>query len=134
MSEKTVTVYLKPLLTTDEPSPLGTGQGPSPMQLLCALVGNCLVDSLLFTLRKFKQLPEPLTCMVVAEVGKDAERQIRVLNMAASLHLGVAGSQLEHWDRVLEQFESVCTVTQSVRQSIPIAITVYDAAGGCLKR
>jgi len=43
-----------PVLTGDEPVPLGTGLGPSPVQLLCAAVGNCLSDSLLFALRKFK--------------------------------------------------------------------------------
>ena len=43
-----------PLLTSDEPAPLGTGLGPSPVQMLCAAVGNCLSDSLLFAFRKFK--------------------------------------------------------------------------------
>ena len=41
-------------LLTDEPAPLGTGQGPSPVQLLATAIGNCLTDSLLFALRKFK--------------------------------------------------------------------------------
>ena len=55
-----------PSLLADEPAPLGTGQGPSPVQLLAAAVGNCLSDSLLFALRKFKQTPEPLHCTVDA--------------------------------------------------------------------
>ncbi len=42
-------------LIADEPAPLGGGAGPSPVQLLAASVGNCLADSLLFALRKFKQ-------------------------------------------------------------------------------
>jgi uncharacterized OsmC-like protein len=29
-----------PVLTGDEPAPLGAGLGPSPVQLLCASVGN----------------------------------------------------------------------------------------------
>ena len=33
-----------PVLTGDEPAPLGTGLGPSPVQLLSAAVGNCLSD------------------------------------------------------------------------------------------
>jgi uncharacterized OsmC-like protein len=42
-----------PTWRVDEPPPLGQGQGPTPVQLLAAAVGNCLSDSLLFALRKF---------------------------------------------------------------------------------
>jgi uncharacterized OsmC-like protein len=148
MSEKNITVTLRqqhdyrfdvhfdevmPVVTTDEPAPLGTGQGPSPVQLLSAAVGNCLSDSLLFALRKFKQAPEPLSCTVEAEVGRNADGRMRVLKMVATMHLGVPAARLEHLDRVLEQFESFCTVTQSVGQGIPIAIQVFDANGVCLK-
>ena len=49
-----------PELVADEPAPLGSGAGPSPVQLLAASVGNCLSDSLLFALRKYKQKPEPI--------------------------------------------------------------------------
>lgn len=61
-----------PAIVGDEPPPLGQSAGPSPVQLLSAAVGNCLADSLLFALRKFKQTPEPLTCDVQAEVGRNA--------------------------------------------------------------
>lgn len=122
-----------PVLTSDEPAPLGTGLGPSPVQLLCAAVGNCLSDSLLFALRKFKQAPEPLRCEVQAEVGRNADGRMRVLNMVATLHLGVPAAQLAQLDRVLGQFESFCTVTQSVGQGIPIKVRVLDADGLVLK-
>jgi uncharacterized OsmC-like protein len=117
----------------DEPPPLGQGQGPSPVQLLAAAVGNCLSDSLLFALRKFKQSPEPLQCRVDAEVGRNPEGRMRVLSMSARLTLGVSASQLQHLDRVLSQFEAYCTVTQSVGQGIPIAVEVFDAHGLRLK-
>lgn len=122
-----------PNLIGDEPAPLGTGTGPSPVQLLCAAVGNCLTDSLLFALRKFKQTPEPLRATVVAEIGRNPEGRLRVLRMDASLRLGVPASQLQHLDRVLSQFESYCTVTQSVGQGIPIAVKVLDADDVVLK-
>ncbi|HPO20595.1 MAG TPA: OsmC family peroxiredoxin, partial [Rubrivivax sp.] len=35
--------------------------------------------------------------------------------------------------RVLETFETFCTVTQSVRGSIPVTLQVFDAAGVQLK-
>jgi len=122
-----------PVLVADEPAPLGSGQGPSPVQLLAAAVGNCLSDSLLFALRKFKQAPEPLECTVVAEVGRNELKRLRVLKMTATLRLGVPASTLEHLDRVLEQFEAYCTVTQSVGQGIPIELQVYDSTGARLK-
>ena len=122
-----------PVLTGDEPPPLGTGQGPSPVQLLCAAVGNCLSDSLLFALRKFKQAPEPIRCEITAEVGRNPEGRMRVLSMAARLTLGVPATSLVHLDRVLDQFEAYCTVTQSVGQGIPIAIEVADSTGTRLK-
>ena len=144
MSENSVTVELVqnndyrfdihfgdtlPVLTGDEPVPLGTGLGPSPVQLLCAAVGNCLSNSLLFALRKFKQAPEPLRCTVQAEVGRNTDNRLRVLRMTATLRLGVPAVQLQHLDRVLAQFEAYCTVTQSIRQSIPVTLQMFDSTG-----
>jgi uncharacterized OsmC-like protein len=148
MSEKTVIVTLQqqqdyrfaihfndamPVLTSDEPAPLGTGLGPSPVQLLAAAVGNCLSDSLLFALRKFKQQPEPISCTVEAEVGRNPDGRMRVLYMKTRLQLGVPAASLEHLDRILGQFEAFCTVTQSVGQGIPITTTVVDSTGAIVK-
>ncbi|WP_088283136.1 OsmC family protein [Ideonella sp. A 288] len=122
-----------PVLVTDEPAPLGQGTGPSPMQLLCAAVGNCLSASMLFSLRKFKQQPEPIGCEVSAEVGRNADKRLRVLGLHARLTLGVPAASLEHLDRVLGSFEEFCTVTASVRASIPVTVAVFDAQGVQLK-
>lgn len=118
-----------PPLLADEPPPLGNGAGPSPVQLLAGAVGNCLADSLLFAFRKFKQQPEPITCDVQANVGRNDSGRLRVLSMQATLTLGVAGQQLEHVERVLAQFEAFCTVTQSVGAAFPIEIQVVDVEG-----
>ena len=122
-----------PALMADEPAPLGQGTGPSPVQLLAASIGNCLSDSLLFALRKFKQGPEPLRCEVQAEVGRNAEGRLRVLGIQATLTLGVPAAVLQHLDRVLSSFESYCTVTQSVSSAIPVRVRVLDADGVELK-
>jgi uncharacterized OsmC-like protein len=122
-----------PALLADEPPPLGQGQGPSPVQLLAAAVGNCLSDSLLFALRKFKQNPDPLQCEVTAEVGRNTEGRLRVLAMQATLTLGAPAAALEHLERVLGTFESYCTVTQSIAQGIPVRVQVLDAQGAVLK-
>jgi|UniRef100_UPI0035B06DF9 uncharacterized OsmC-like protein len=123
----------KPRLLGDEGPPLGQGAGPTPVQLLAAAVGNCLSDSLLFALRKFKQAPEPISCEVTAEIGRNADNRLRVLGLDVALKLGVPAAQLEHLDRVLVQFESFCTVGASVAQGIPLKVTVHDSTGAQLK-
>jgi uncharacterized OsmC-like protein len=148
MSESTIHVQLQqkqdyqfdirfggevPSILGDEPVPLGLGQGPSPVQLLAAAVGNCLSDSLLFALRKFKQAPDPLRCDVQADVGRNPEGRMRVLGIRAALTLGVPAASLQHLDRVLSQFEAYCTVTQSVGQGIAIQIEVFDSLDVKLK-
>lgn len=122
-----------PGLIADEPAPLGKGEGPSPAQLLGASVGNCLSDSLLFALRKFKQAPEPLRCEVTVDTGRNPEGRLRILGIHATITLGVAAGALEHLDRALAQFEEFCTVTQSVRQALPVRVTVIDAEGRTLR-
>lgn len=148
MADKTVTVRLEQrrdyqienhfgggvaVLLGDEPPPLGQGAGPEPVQLLAAAVGNCLMASLLFALRKYKQQPEPLRAEVSAEVGRNPQGRLRVLSLAARLTLGVPVEALDHMERVLTQFESFCTVTESVRQGIPVTVEVFDAQGAKLK-
>ena len=122
-----------PALDADESPPLGTGAGPTPVQLLAAAVGNCLSDSLLFALRKFKQAPEPIRTVVEASVGRNEQDRLRVQRMAVRVTLGVPASTLEHLDRALLQFEQFCTVAQSVRQGIAVDVEVYDSTVERLK-
>jgi len=122
-----------PVLHGDETPPLGSGSGPNPTHLLAAAVGNCMSDSLLFAIRKFKQHPEPIQTTVTATIDRNAENRLRVLNILVKLTLGAAGSTLAHLDRALEQFEEFCTVGQSVRQGIPVTVEVYDSDGLRLK-
>jgi len=144
MSEPRVTVQLKhrqdyqfdtdfgagiPSVLADEPPPLGQGMGPSPMHLLCAAVGNCLAASLRFACGKFKQSPDPVACEVTAEVGRNADRRMRVLGMTARLTLGVPAGSIEHLDRILGSFEDFCTVTASVRAAFPVKVSVVDSLG-----
>ncbi len=117
----------------DENPPLGGAAGPSPAQLLVAAVANCMSDSLLFSLRKFKQAPEPLRAEGWADIGRNPEGRLRVLALHVVLQLGVPAASLEHLDRVLAQFEGFCTVGQSVAQGIPVHVTVKDGTGAVLK-
>lgn len=122
-----------PPLLVDEPAPLGRGEGPSPIQLLAASVGNCLAASLLFALRKFKQAGEPIACAVDVRVGRNAEQRLRVVAMTARLTIGVPADSVDHLQRILSSFEEFCTVTASVRQAFAVTVEVFDVRGSQLK-
>jgi uncharacterized OsmC-like protein len=123
----------QPLVRADEGPPVGQGAGPSPVQLLAASVGNCLSASLLFALRKFKQSPEPIGCEVLARLGRNEQKRLRVQTLEVTLTLGVPAASLAHLERVLASFEDFCTVTQSVRTAIEVRVRVLDALGVELK-
>jgi len=120
-------------LLADEAAPLGEGVGRTPGQLLAAAVANCLGASLLFALKKFKQDPSGLRAAATIRTGRNAENRLRVEEIRVDIALGRPGGEIEHLARILDQFENFCTVSQSVRAGIPIAVTVTDVGGITLK-
>lgn len=120
-------------LQADLPPPLGQSDGPSPEHLLAAAVGNCLSASLLFALRKFRQETGHIEAVITCHVDRNEQRQLRVSQLQATLNLGKPAAEFEHLERVLSQFEDFCTVSQSVRQGIPLVITVQDSTGSVLR-
>lgn len=115
-------------LHTDEPAPLGSGDGPNPSRLLGAAIANCLAASLLFAIRKFKEDPGTLTVDVSGEMERQNGR-LRISSVKVNLHLGNESAAIPHIQRALAQFEDFCVVTQSVRQGIPVAVEVFDSNG-----
>lgn len=120
-------------LISDEPPPLGGGEGPNPVRLLASSVGNCLAASLLFAVRKFKEDPGEMTASVSGELERRDGRW-RVATFDVQLKLGNAAAAIPHLDHVLQQFEEFCIVTQSVREGIPVQVRVVDGEGRVVKR
>ena len=118
-----------PVLLTDENAPLGGDAGPSPSRLLGTSVANCLAASLLYSMRKFKNKPEPIRAQASVSLARNEQRRLRVERIAVDLHLGVAASEIAMLDRILEQFEDFCIVTQSVRPAFPVDVRVFDRLG-----
>lgn len=118
-----------PSLVTDEPPPLGEGEGPAPQQLLVAAVANCLSASLLFALRKFKQQAEPLQTEASCLIDRNEAGRLRVMSIDVTLRLGRPAASIEHLDRILGGFQEYCTVSQSVGRGIPIRVQVQDQDG-----
>lgn len=117
---------------TDEPEPLGNGEGPNPARLLAASVANCLCASLLFAVRKFKEDPGTVTASVSGNMTRVNQRW-RIERLDVAIQLGAKASDLPHLERALEQFEDFCVVTQSVRSGVPVAVTVTDKDGTVVK-
>ena len=116
-------------LHTDEPAPLGAGAGPNPSALLLAGVANCLAASLVFALRKFKNTPGPIRAEITARKARNEDGRWRIPRAEVVITLAENAADLEHFERVLEQFEQFCIVTQSVREGIEVDVRVVDASG-----
>jgi organic hydroperoxide reductase OsmC/OhrA len=123
-----------PDLLTDEGAPLGGGKGPNPSRMLMAAIANCLSASLLFAMRKYKNLPGTIRAEVRGTLGRNAEGRIRVQHVDVDLHLPDAAESYDQFERILQQFENFCVVTESVRSGIEIAVQVHDASGEILHR
>ena len=116
-------------LHSDESAPLGGGTGPNPSHLLLAGVANCLSASLLFALRKFKNAPGQIRTEIVGRKERNEAGRWRIPRATVTLHLSDAAAGMEHFDRVLAQFEQFCIVTQSVREGMQVDVKVVDADG-----
>lgn len=118
-----------PDLLTDEPEPLGGGNGPNPSRMLVAAVANCMSASLLFSLRKFKNTPGPLVTKATAHIGRSAEGRLRVERIDAEIALPEMAGSYVQLDRILAQFEQFCVVTESVRTGVAVNVRVVDPTG-----
>ena len=119
-------------LMTDEPEPLGKGEGPNPTRLLLSAVANCLSASLLFALRKFKNSPGKLVTHATAELTRNEQGRLRVGHIHADIRLAEAGTAHASLERILAQFENFCVVTESVRHGIDVSVSITDADGAQL--
>jgi uncharacterized OsmC-like protein len=122
-----------PALLTDEPAPLGKNVGPNPSRLIAAGVANCLGASLLFALRKFKNNPGKVTATVTAQMARNEQKRLRIGRMDVDIRFTAAAAELTNLERILEQFEEYCVVTQSVQTGFPVGVMVHDGTGTQLK-
>ncbi|WP_175852726.1 OsmC family protein [Burkholderia anthina] len=124
---------LSPVLT-DEPPPLGEGRGPNPVRLLAAAVASCLAASLLFALEKQRVDPQPVGAHIDVDMEQNDAGRVRVGAMTVTLSVGKTWADLAAATRVLDRFDAYCVVTESMRDGIPIAVTVQDVNGVVLDR
>jgi len=116
-------------LTTDEGPPLGKDAGPSPVRLLAAAVGNCLAASLLFACRKAAVPVAPIHAGVKVRIARNENRRLRVDRIQVTLDPGIAGEFLDQARGPRSVFEDFCTVTQSIRDGVPVDVIVKGIDG-----
>jgi organic hydroperoxide reductase OsmC/OhrA len=121
-----------PALLTDESPPLGGDIGPNPSRMLVAAVANCLCASLLFALRKYKNTPGTIVTHARARLERNAQRRLRIAHVDVAIGLPGAAAEYAQIERLLQQFENFCVVTESVRAGVPVDVTVRDATGTLL--
>ena len=118
-------------IVTDEPAPLGKGEGPNPSRLVAAAAANCLAASLLFALRKKQQNPTGVVARVRGELARTDGRW-RIGHIDVDLQLADNADALPLLNDVLAQFEDFCIVTQSLRSGIAVNVAVRDGSGKVL--
>lgn len=114
----------KPSILFDEPAPLGENRAPNAAAVLGAAVGDCLAASLTFCLRKARLDPEHLTAHVATHVQRTDRGRFRIAGIDVELSPELAEGDGAALDRCERLFEDFCIVTESVRQGIPVNVSV----------
>jgi len=114
-----------PPLVLDEPPPLGAGRGPNPSAILGAAVGNCLAASLLFCMQRSRAPLAGAEAKVAVHIARSEKGRLRISGIEVTIEPTLApGQDPAKLERCQELFEDFCVVTQSVRNGIPVEVTV----------
>ncbi len=111
-------------LVMDEPEPVGGGAGPNASRVLAAAIGNCLSASLLFCLMRSKAEVLGMRATVRGVRARNQEGRWRIREIEVEMTPEVPEGNLKQLERCAEIFENFCIVSQSIRQGIPIKVTV----------
>jgi uncharacterized OsmC-like protein len=112
----------------DEPPPLGDGNAPNAAAVLGAAVGNCLSASFVFCLRKSRLDILDLTAHVVTHVTRNERGRYRISGIDVEIKPQLTAVDEARFQRCEKLFEDFCVVTESVRQGIPVKVTVENPA------
>jgi organic hydroperoxide reductase OsmC/OhrA len=114
-----------PNIEIDEPTPIGTGKGPSSSRLLATAVGHCMSASLLFCLQKSRIPMKHISTKVHSTLARNETGKWRVQSLRVSIKADPANeADRERMQRCVEIFEDFCVVTQSVRKGIDVQVAV----------
>ena len=102
--------------------------------MLAAAAGNCLTASLLFCLTKtLEEVPEKaVRTAVTCRIMRNEQKRMRVGSLEAELTISEQLGRSPKLKRCLDLFEDFCVVSASIRQGIPLQVTVRSHTGEVL--
>ena len=121
-------------LLMDEPPPLGETAGPNASRLLAAAAANCLSASLLYCLAKEDPPAHSLRTEASCILVRNAKKRLRIGGMEVRLIVADALVESKRFDRCKTLFEDFCVVSASLREGIPMRVSIEDQSGQVLHR
>jgi organic hydroperoxide reductase OsmC/OhrA len=119
-------------LLMDEPPPLGETAGPNAARLLAAAAANCLSASLLHCLAKGEPPANSLRTEATCTMIRNDKKRLRIGAMEVRIIVSDELKDSQRFDRCKELFEDFCVVSASIREGIPIGVSVRDQEGQVL--
>ncbi|NEX19249.1 OsmC family peroxiredoxin [Thiorhodococcus mannitoliphagus] len=119
-------------LLMDEPPPLGEQQGPNASRVLAAAAANCLSASLLYCVFKEEPPEDCLKAEATCIMIRNARKRLRIGGLEIRLIVADVVKESARFGRCKALFEDFCVVSASIREGIPMKVTVVDQAGEVL--
>jgi organic hydroperoxide reductase OsmC/OhrA len=116
----------------DEPVPLGRQTGPNASRMLAAAAANCLSASLMYCVSKTDVKPRSLNTRATCKIIRNEKGRLRVGGLDVRITVSGDMEQEVKLKRCLALFEDFCIVSSSIRQGIPMQVTVETGAGEIL--
>lgn len=119
-------------LLMDEPPPLGEASSPNASRLLAAAAANCMSASLLYCLAKEEPPANSLRTEATCIMVRTEKNRLRIGGLEVKLIVNDELAGAKRFDRCKDLFEDFCIVSASIRQGIPIKVSVEDEKGQVL--
>jgi organic hydroperoxide reductase OsmC/OhrA len=116
-------------LLLDEPPPLGERNGPNASRLLAAAAANCLSASLMYCLAREDVPANSIKTEATCTMVRNEKKRLRVGRVDVRIMVGETLLESKKLDRCMTLFEDFCVVTASIREGVPVGVTVVDPAG-----
>ncbi|UCE45848.1 MAG: OsmC family protein [Methanobacteriota archaeon] len=106
----------------DEPSPLGSSEGPNAAMLLSSAVGHCPCASFMFCMSKADGKFGGLSADVETRLAKNDKGRWRIEGIKVDMKATLNDENGKKAERCRELYEDFCIVTGSVRQGVKVDV------------